>query len=286
MVKVGAIIQARTGSSRFPNKVLKSLPCNSNLTVLNQIIRRLKQSTLLDTIILATSTKKEDKKLEKIAKDENIKIFFGSENNVLNRFYECAKKYKIDIIVRITADNPCIDYKIIDKGIGFFLKNNYDYINSAGLPIGTNIEIFNFKALEIANKEASKDYEKEHVCPYIYKCKKFKTYTLDLSKEIKINIDISSIRLTTDTEEDYALICAIYDYLYEKNPYFGIYEILVLLEKKNWLKSINRNVLQKKHSLSEYEELKYALSILELQGLYNAYKLLKKLIEGKDKNDR
>lgn len=277
MVKVGAIIQARTGSSRFPNKVLKPLPCDSNLTVLNQIIRRLKQSTLLDEIVLATSTKKEDKKLGKIAKEENIEIFFGSEENVLNRFYESAKKYKIDVIVRITADNPCLDYKIIDKGIGFFLKNNYDYIKSEGLPIGTNIEMFSFRALELANEETTKAYEKEHVCPYIYECGKFKTHILDLSNKIKVDIDISDIRLTMDTEEDYALICAIYDYLYKENNYFGVNDILKLFKKKPWLKLINKKIMQKQIFNSLDDELDYLLEFIELYKLENIKSFLKQI---------
>src|SRR4030042_3869695 len=98
-MKIGAIIQARLSSTRLPQKVLKELPYGSRITVLQQVIRRLRKSKKLDEIIVATTTDNTDKEIVSIAKDENVKWFRGSENDVLSRYFLTAKKYNLDIIV-------------------------------------------------------------------------------------------------------------------------------------------------------------------------------------------
>ena len=121
--KVICIVQARKNSIRLPYKVLIKI---KNKSILEILLLRLKKSKGINQIILATSNKNENKELAKIAKKINTKIFYGSENNVLDRYYKCSKKYNGEIIVRVTGDCPLVDARLVDKMISFFEKNKYD----------------------------------------------------------------------------------------------------------------------------------------------------------------
>jgi len=165
--KIAIILQARTGSKRFPSKVLKKIQGKYMIT---QIISRLKTVKKIDKIILATTKKQEDKMLLKIAKKSNIEGYSGFTNDVLERYYRCAKKFGIDIIIRITGDCPLIDPRIIDKCLDIFLKNNFDYVSHTIIPTfpdGLDVEIFSFKTLEIASEKAKWSHDREHVTPFI-----------------------------------------------------------------------------------------------------------------------
>lgn len=247
-MRIGGIIQARTASTRLSKKVLMELPFNSGITVCNQVIRRSKKSKLLNTLILATTKSKNDLKLVKIAKCESIPFYRGSEKNVLSRYYQAALESKLDIIVRLVCDNPCTDWNIIDETIKTHLKNNFDYTNSTytGLyPLGTNVEVFSFEALEIANRNAKEYYQKEHVTPYFYHKdpRRFRALKKSNLKKTK-NLNI---RLTLDTLKDYALLCEIFDNLYPKNKYFNLTDIKKLFIQKPWLQLINNDEYQKKY---------------------------------------
>jgi len=275
-MKIAAIIQARMSSTRLPGKVLKELPFNSGITCLEQVIRRLKKSKKLNGIIIATTEEKEDDNIIGIAKKENVKYFRGSKENVLSRYYLTAKENNIDIIVRVTSDCPCIDPDIIDLAIDAHINKMADYTSNTltrTYPHGLDVEIFNFSTLEEVYRKANKDYEKEHVTPYIYKNPQiFKINEIKAPKELYA----PDIRITLDTEEDYALLCAVYDYLYSKNSYFNAYEIVNLFKEKPWLKLINKKVVQKKIFNTLEEELKEAIRVLSLQDLKKARDFLKK----------
>jgi len=269
-MKIAAIIQARTSSTRLPGKILKELPYGSGITVLEQVINRLKKSKKLNNIIIATTKEKEDNEIIDIAKKGDIKYFRGSKENVLSRYYFAAKENNIDLIVRITSDCTCIDAQIVDVIISEHLKTNVDYTSNSLIrtyPHGLDVEVFNFNTLEKAYKNATKDYEKEHVTPYINRNpQKFKINIVKAPKELYA----PDIRITLDTEEDYALLCAVYDYLYPKNKYFNAYDIVNLFNEKPWLKLINKKVIQKKIFNTLEEELKEAKKILGLQDLNRA----------------
>jgi spore coat polysaccharide biosynthesis protein SpsF len=271
---IGAIIQARSTSTRLPRKVLKPLPFNSNITVLEQVIRRVKKSNFVDKIIIATT--KNDKEIVEIAKKENVKYFIGDEKDVLSRYYFASKENNLDIVVRITSDCPCIDYELIDKTIEKFLKEKVDYISNTiegKLPRGLDVEVFTFKALEEAYFNAKDGFEREHVTPYIYNNKdKFKNSFL----KIPDKLSAPNIRITLDTKEDYALLCVVFDELYNKNPFFKTEDIIKLFQKKPYLKLINEKVMQKKRFNSLEEEIKEAEKLLEMQEMHNAKNLLKK----------
>lgn len=267
-MRIGAIIQARTSSTRLPQKVLKQLPYGSGITVLQQVIRRVKKSTAISHIIVATTKNKEDIKIVEIAKKEKVLWFRGSKEDVLSRYYSAAKKSKLDIIVRITSDCPCIDPAIIDLMIEKHLTTKSDYTSNSlkrTFPHGLDTEVISFHALEKAYNETTEKFEKEHVSPYIYKTRP-DFFKISLVKAPK-RFNAPDIRITLDTEEDYALLCSVYDYLFPKNEFFGTTEIIELFQKKPWLKLINKKIIQKRLLGTLEEEIKEALKILEFQGL-------------------
>jgi len=278
MDKIGAIIQARISSARLPGKILKELPYGSGITVLEQVVNRLKKSKKLNDIIITTTTEKMDDEITTIAKKEKVIFFRGSKENVLSRYYFAAKENNIDLIVRITSDCPCIDADITDLTIDDHINKIADYTSNSLVrtyPHGLDVEVFKFNALEKSYKNATKDYEKEHVTPYINRNPKiFKINEVKAPQELYA----PDIRITLDTEEDYALLCAVFDYLYPKNKYFNAYDIVNLFNQKPWLKLINKKIIQKKIFNTLEEELKEAMKILDLQNLNKARNFIKEYL--------
>jgi spore coat polysaccharide biosynthesis protein SpsF len=274
-MKTGAVVQARTSSTRLPGKVLKDLPYGSGITVLQQVIRRLKKSRNLDDIIVATTTDRADQKIVKLSKKETVKCFRGSINDVLKRYYLAAKENDLDIIVRITSDCPCIDFSVVDSVIEKHIATKADFtsnILTRTFPYGLDVEVLNFDTLEKAHFEAKQNFEREHVCPYIYKSnpQMFKISTVEATGEFYG----PDIRITLDTERDYALLCTVFDCLYSEDDFFGTEDVIKLFRDKPWLKTINKNVTHKKIFDSLQPELEEAIKMLDLQELNRAKKLL------------
>ncbi|MGB6127788.1 MAG: glycosyltransferase family protein [Psychrilyobacter sp.] len=269
MKNIVCIIQARTTSSRLPNKVLLPLPFGGGKTVLENVLDRVKKSKYINKIVIATTNNETDNLIENKAKEHGVEVFRGSEDNVLSRYYGAAKLVSADKIVRITSDCPCIDPKILDNLIKKHLEEKNDYTSNGlkrSYPHGLDCEIFNMEVLEEANKKAKEKIELEHVTPYIYKTNpnKFKIGHL-VNKE-----DYHDIRITLDTKEDYNLLCSVFDYLYEKDNYFDMNKIVVLFQKKPWIKALNSNVEQKIVCNSLKEELLEAIKLIKKQDLNRA----------------
>ena len=244
-MKVVCLVQARVGSTRLPGKILKEI-CGK--TILHHEIDRLKKCKEIDEIVIATTDKEDDDKIVNEAKKLSVKYFRGSENDVLSRFYYSAKENNADIIVRVTSDCPCIDFEILDKMLIYF-KEKYkekqvDYLSNTikrTYPRGYDIEIFTFSALEKSYINAEKEYEREHVTPYIYdKTNNF----LKLSFENKE--DYSEYRVTLDTIEDFIVIKNIFENLYYKNPYFKLNDVVQYLNNNLHIVDINKHIEQKK----------------------------------------
>ncbi len=263
--KIGAIIQARSSSTRLPNKIFLSLPYKSNISVLEHIINRSKKVHLLDEIIVATTYKKDDDVIENFCNKIGINCFRGDEDNVLSRFYAAAENNKIDIIIRLTADNPCIDYNLINSTIRFHINESNDYTFTKDYPVGLNIEVCSFIALKKAYQNVTEIYEKEHVTPYIYKShpEYFKIGMVNSGEPLRR----PDIRITLDTEEDYILLCTVYDYLYYKNNFFLSEDIVKLFVEKPWIGMINKKIIQKKIFNTLEEEIEESIKILDLQDL-------------------
>lgn len=232
-----AIIQARSNSTRLPKKVLMKL---QDKTVLEHVINRVKESHLIDDIVVATTLNNDDIEIVKICSKNNIKVYCGSEDDVLDRFYQIAKILKPTNVIRITADCPVIDPKIIDMVIESHLSNSIDYTSNTIVPTfpdGLDIEVFKFYALEKAFFNATLLSEREHVTPYIRNNKDIFT---DLNVKNKINY--SNKRWTLDNKEDFEFLSIIYENLYHKNNLFGFSEILDFLEKNPEIEKINSSI--------------------------------------------
>jgi len=232
-----AIIQARYNSTRFPGKVVKKI---NHQSVLEILIKRLSKSKNISKIIVACSKNPKDKEIINICSKLGVNFFLGSENNVLDRFYKAAKKYKVSNILRVTADCPLIDAEIVDNLINNFFLNKVDYASNTNpptFPDGLDVEIFKFNALKLAYFKAKKSYEKEHVTPYIINNKNFKKFNLHNSK------DYSFLRLTLDEKEDFILIEKIIKN-FKNNLYFNLNNILNFYENNKNFFLINKHIMR------------------------------------------
>lgn len=223
------------GSSRLPGKVLKKLD-NKN-TVLDYVINQISHCKLIDKIIIATTQEKHDDVIVEFAKNKGLLYFRGDSLDVLDRYYQCAKTFSVDVIVRATSDNPVNDPEIIDELIKIFLNNKFNYATNElirSFPQGIFAQIMSFTTLENTWNNAKLPSEREHVSPYIEKNKdKFKIYNL------KHADNLSHIRLTVDRENDLLFVQKIIEQI-KKKPIL-INDILKVLEKNPDLLEINKN---------------------------------------------
>ena len=242
MKKITAIVQARLGSSRFKKKILKKV---NNQELILFLISKLKLCVNIKDIIVAIPKSRQNDFLYKLLEENSIKVFRGSEENVLKRYYECAKKNKLNHILRITSDCPLIDTKMIDFMAKIYSKKNYDYYSNIlhrSFPVGMDAEFFSFKSLEKCFNNAISKHDKEHVTKYMQRSPLFKKGNL------KYKHNLSDLRITLDYKEDYELIkkiilkskvrnISLLDILkfYKKNPQFFIKnkKVVSKYEQKN-----------------------------------------------------
>ena len=166
---IGCIIQARMGSTRLQGKVMEKVD-DANI-VLDYVINQVKFSKKIEKIIVATTILPEDDVICEYLDSQKICFFRGSSEDVLDRYYQCAKKFSLNNIVRITADNPLIDPNVIDLIVDEYEKNKCDYASNTihrTFPYGTEVEVFSFESLEKAWNNAKKNSEREHVTPFMY----------------------------------------------------------------------------------------------------------------------
>jgi spore coat polysaccharide biosynthesis protein SpsF len=242
-----AILQARYSSSRLPEKVLK--PISGKPMLLHQI-ERLQHSQMIDKIVVATSVNASDDAIEKMCLDKNIEVFRGDLDNVLDRFYQCAKSYNHEYIVRLTGDCPLTDWQVIDQTVQFFLKGNFDYVEtSLKFPDGLDAEIMTISALKSAWEWATLPSEIEHVTQYITnRPEQFNNGIFEP------NQDLSYLRWTVDEPEDFDLVEKIYQALYKDNPLFLTDDILNLLERQPELTKINNSFIRNEGLEKSLEE--------------------------------
>lgn len=167
MLKTNAFVQARMGSTRLPGKVLINI---HGKPMLHHVIRRLNVSTYIDDIIVVTSGESQDDYIETYCDEHGVKIFRGDENDVLSRYYNASELYVSEYVLRVTADCPVIDPYLINNLINIHISNKYDYSNIDTIetyPRGLDAEIFSKKILDEIHVFAKKQYEREHVTPYI-----------------------------------------------------------------------------------------------------------------------
>lgn len=242
-MKVAIFVQARMGSSRLPGKVLMPI---LEKPMLKFQIDRLKKVKLAHQLVVLTTDLKLDDPIVAFCQQENVLCYRGSEEDVLDRYYQAALYYKANVIVRVTADCPLIDPAVIDQVIDLFLKNqpDCDYASNTlirSFPRGLDVEVMSFDALKHAFLKGSLTPEREHVTYYIYKHpEKFRLKNLELQPHQ------DSHRWTVDTPEDFQLVQMIFEAIYRDNPHFGLNDLLELLHKHPDWSLINANIEQKK----------------------------------------
>jgi len=241
------IIQARTGSTRFPNKILYKI---KDRTLLELFIERVEQSKLLDQIIVATTTNPNDDGLYNLIKSWGINCFRGSEDDLIDRYYKCAKKYgaksepKNDVVVRLGSDDVFVDPDIIDRAITLYNDNpTLDFITNhfePTYPEGLELELYPIHTLEYLWTHTKLKSDREHVFIYLYNNKdKFNIYNF---KQVK---NESHIRLTMDYECDFTLTKLIYEYWGDQPNIPKHKDIVKIIEEHPELKYINNDIKRK-----------------------------------------
>jgi len=236
-MKASVIIQARSGATRLPEKVLLKV---MGKTILEYALERVCKAKNIENIILATTQEEEDIRIVNLAESLGVKSYRGSLEDVLDRYYQVAKLFGIEHVVRITADCPLIDPQIIDKAVGLYFESKADYCSNTlkeTFPDGEDVEVLSFNALHSAWKNARLLSEREHVTPYIknnpgiFKLVNFEN-----------NTDISAKRWTLDTKEDFIFIKAVLEGLYPINPDFNSEDVLEFLKQNPHLEEINKGI--------------------------------------------
>lgn len=238
------------GSSRLPGKIL--MPILGKEMLLYEICRVL-NAKLVDAIVVATTAKKEDDRVEALVNsldNPRVSVYRGSEEDVLDRYYRTAKKHGAEAVVRITGDCPLIDWEVMDAAVSEFKTGKYDYVSNIlpkrTYPRGLDVEVFGFKTLEHMWWTCKEKREREHVTTYIREhADKFRIKNI-VSKE-----DLSGLRWTVDEANDFLLVERIFAELYPKNKNFKSGEVLNLLKAQKGLIGINRSVEQKKNIKNE-----------------------------------
>lgn len=231
---IAILLAARSGSKRLPNKHF--LKINSSFRMIDLCILRLKKAKLVNKIFLCTTKKKIDDKFQDVCNLHKINIYRGSTNNVLKRLIDCAKKNSIKIIVRITADCPIIDPKLIDKCIELHLKKKCDYTTNTlelSFPDGLDVEIINLKSLLKSQKISKTNLNKEHVTIFIRKSKLFKKLNF------KNPINYSNRRWTVDYQKDLNFLKKVIKY-FSPNIHFSWKELIKAEKLKSLTNIKNR----------------------------------------------
>lgn len=240
---IEAFIQARMRSTRLPGKVLKEV---LGKPLLEFLIERLASSKELDAIVVLTTREMADDSIAAFCEERKIPCFRGSEDDVLDRYYQAALQRGVDGIVRITADCPLIDPDIVDQLVETFRRGypKIDYVSNSlerTFPRGLDVEVFSFEALEKAFHHAIYPEEREHATVYL--CRHPELFKL---KNIEHVPSLGHHRWTVDTPEDFALISLILENLYSIQPQFRLNDILDLLSHHSeWMK-LNAHIEQKK----------------------------------------
>jgi len=240
-MKVVAIIQARMGSTRLPGKVLMDL---AGEPMLARVVCRVGRARTLDAVIVATTVESADEAIERLCEARGWPCYRGSRDDVLDRYYQAARRHAAEAVVRVTADCPLVDPTVVDRVVAEFLRRQpgLDYASNGwprmSFPRGLDTEVLRFDALERAWREDNNPAWREHVTPYLYQHPE--TFRL---LEVPSDADYSHLRWTVDTPEDWNLIERIYRHF--GHDRFSWEDVLELVGRHpKWLE-VNRHVVQK-----------------------------------------
>ncbi|OIQ88340.1 3-deoxy-manno-octulosonate cytidylyltransferase [mine drainage metagenome] len=241
-MRVVATIEARMKSTRLPGKNLRQI---LGKPMLERLIERLRLAKTVDDIVIATTDDPSDDSIEALASRLGVAWFRGSTDDVLDRVLRAARNANADVIVEITGDCPLIDPAIVDKVVGVYQSNKFDYVSNIiklTYPDGMDVQVFSTNVLEEVAHLTMDPADREHVSLYIYEHpEKFALHNVVSGLAEKY----WHYRLTVDTADDFALITAIFKALYPINPRFGLGDVLALLERQPALLELNRHITAK-----------------------------------------
>lgn len=248
-MKVVAVIQARMSSTRLPGKVLKTA---SGRTMLDRMLERVRKATMIDQVIVATTTDPSDNAIVRACHRYDTEVYRGSLLDVLDRYYQAAKQYQANIIVRLTGDCPLIDPRLIDDVVKALVDQQVDFACNRlpppfarTYPIGLDVEASTIAALENAWRNADQKHEREHVFPYLYAVPgRFKVIQLNHSE------NLGHLRWTLDTPADLVLLRRVYRYFKGRND-FSWLDVVQLWREKPALFEVNAQVSHKTYFDSE-----------------------------------
>lgn len=253
-MNVVAIIQARMSSTRLPGKVMMPL---AGLPVLEHVVSRVQHCQKIHRVVVATSTDTSDDSIETWCNAHQVAVYRGSLNDVLDRYYQAAKQYQVEAIVRITADCPVIDPVIVDEVVAGYIQGGYEFYGLSGeFPDGLDCTVFSFEAIKRAWREAKLPSEREHVGPYIennpqwFQCGGLNKFD-----------GLSHLRWTLDESKDYEFLQALFERLYQKKRLFLTQDILDLLEQEPELMRINSHIVRNEGYLKSLEKDKAQIHV-------------------------
>lgn len=236
-MKIVALVQARMGSTRLPNKVMKPI---GGVPMIELLLSRLSRAKEIDQIVVATSVDARNQPLVQHVQGLGFACEQGSENDVLDRFVQAAQKHQAEVVVRITGDCPLVDPELVDEVIRGFKAAGVDYFSNISPPTypdGLDIEVFTFKALEKANQETSKPFDHEHVTPHLRESGRFKTAAMQNDQ------DLSALRWTVDEPADFAVIEKIFQHFHPRTD-FTWGEVLALQSAQPEMFNINQHLIR------------------------------------------
>lgn len=239
MSTTAVIIQARMAARRLPGKVLKRI---AGMTVLEHVVRRARAAERVERVIVATTVEPQDLAIVELMSSVGVSVFCGSETDVLDRYYQAARLFSVERIVRITADCPLIDPEIIDRVIQHAVKTQAEYCSNVleeTFPDGLDVEVVTFTALARAWREADLPSEREHVTAYIRKHPE-----LFQLANVRSAVNAAEQRWTLDEERDEAFLRAVIEALYPTNPDFRMADVLALLRARPELATINAGIIR------------------------------------------
>lgn len=236
-MKIVAIVQARMGSTRLPNKVMKPI---GGTPMIELLLARLARAQTVNQLVLATSDDPRNLPLVERVTSLGITAVCGSENDVLQRYLKAAAHVEADIIIRVTGDCPLIDPALVDEAVSKFQSLGVDYLSNtspATYPDGLDIEVFTRSALEQAGRESTDPFDHEHVTPYLRKSNQFKTASISNDE------DLSSLRWTVDEQDDFDVVNQIFDH-FAPDIHFSWKQVLDLQRSKPNIFSANSDIVR------------------------------------------
>ncbi|WP_213519771.1 cytidylyltransferase domain-containing protein [Paenibacillus montaniterrae] len=237
-MNVIVIIQARMGSKRLPGKVLKKL---GSTDALNYCVKRCSKIKGVSDVIIATSNLSQDDAIVQWCKTYNVKFFRGSEEDVLERYVQCACTYNPKYVIRVTADCPFVDYEMASGIVDFIKQQQVDIVDlGATLPRGLAVEAISYSALQYIDQHGQEPRHREHVTYYAYEYKDQFTRATYQPPKNRLHPEL---RITLDTEEDYTMLAAVAQHF--NDPYIPSSEVIKYLLEHPEIAALNAHVEQK-----------------------------------------